>query len=206
MNYLERNERILQEVSRELQDHTLRRGKYIGSSKGYTNFVSAGSFLSPFLKREAFTGIKEIGIKNFTYSRVRCELLTIAVIAEHLPHLAPELPLFYGHFETTSGGKGIIMEDFSQGKKLKVDSVPGGITPPELKTFFEDVPGIFFDDYGLCFLVDGKRKMGDFDKILGLGYDEQLLEGVLDYYPIGLSYKDYLTYLQRIKINLDYNL
>lgn len=112
MSYLERNRRLLKEIDSNLP---LQKGKQLGDG-GISKFFSAGSYNSDELGTEVYVGLKEDNYKDPEQLRDRFifELAVLSVVAKNLPHLLPELPLFYGLLIGKDGEPiAIVTEDFS---------------------------------------------------------------------------------------------
>src|SRR3990172_1194706 len=106
MTYLERNQRIFEEMA-ALPSGSLKRGEEVGRSVTLdditkTTFTSLGSYKSSELGREVYVGLKEYprregkNLKTALRNNVVRDLSVIRAIAERFPHLEEELPLFYG--------------------------------------------------------------------------------------------------------------
>lgn len=174
MYYLARNKEVVSEASRYLDPS---RGVLIGHST-YTDFTTVGSFPSAVLGKEVFVGIKEY--KRSKSNKVRLkhraplELATITAIAEHIPAIRDDLPVFYALLRGTKGKPiGILMEDFSEGGRLFVGSPI--IFPTEIVTLLGQ--DVLNNDYvhNMAFNVEGKNKYGDFYPI----FRDYIKEGVV---------------------------
>lgn len=126
MNYLERNELILQEIGKQLKKRTFQGGqvgKEVGRSS-WVKFTSIGSFKSSKLNTLIYVGLKEDIASQELEIRAEAELARIAVIAKYIPILEPALPIFYGHLVQGNGKIAIITEDFSQGGQQEIEQWP----------------------------------------------------------------------------------
>lgn len=209
MNYLERNELILKEVVQHLQTRELLTDSQI-KELVWREFLPIGSFYSNVLQSTLFAGLK--GIMGIHASqRAEEELAVIGIINHNLPQLASELPQFYGVLIDIRGHEvGLVMEDFSQGDKYLVPDYEHVLKdmkgaknrrlPYEVDDLFKGRCTVDLDH--LAFLVDGQRKLGDFDKIFSRR--EKDIERTVTQLGIGVPYHQFLDYLQRIRINLGY--
>jgi hypothetical protein len=164
MDYLERNRRVFDELKQAHLDLT--EGNVIVETN-YRRFINFGKFYSPTLSTEVHIGLKELYTDRQHYdTRVNDELMVIQKIAELFPHLVPELPLFYGLLRSrdTNEYRGIIVEDFSQNGKYRVDNI---ISEPRWhpKEIISAFPGVSIasDDLShMGFWVGNGRRLGDF--------------------------------------------
>ena len=207
MNYLERNELIMVEVTQQLEKGTFQRGQETGPRGTSMKFASIGSFPSLVLGRDLFVGLKEEIEGDTVDIRVDMELARIAVIAKHLPDLEPALPMFHGLMVDSAGRKSaIITEDFSEGGLYKIGiDIPSVMLPREL---------IKIDSYlreweeselkKMCFIVGGigRLRIGDFDSFL-FG---QNMEQVLTRFPIDCTFEDFIRYTERNRVYCRYPL
>ena len=144
MSYLERNSQFVS----ELRNVRLQRGKRRGEGN-FITFVSAGSFLSETAREEVFIGLKELKTNGYipktdlnrrmhgeaTVDRFVHELAIMTVVAQNMPHLLPELPLFYGLVTDENGIPiAIVTEDFSKDGKNRVNKT--NLSPRGLKGIF----------------------------------------------------------------------
>jgi len=164
MNYLERNQRIFE----ELGGVRLQRGDVVGHSSSM-RFVSAGHYQSSALGNTLYVGLKEYTDskrrKSDTEPRALIEMHCIRTIAEQLPHLEAELPIFYGVLLDSEGKTlGIVTEDFSQGGRYEVrDMVDQELFPMELTEIIPDLD--HYEKSKICFSANGQRRLGDFSPI-----------------------------------------
>ena len=178
-DYLERNKALIDEIGRL---KSLRRGKVIGKSSSGTTTTNLGSYESSYLEKTVYLAVKQN--PNFNYEdRVAWDLAIIVAIADKCPKLYPELPIVYGILRNGQGKDiGVLTEDFSEGGKFP----PEGVTKRGFMMIFPGAPhelkGIVvnhnIDDYDLAssaFLVNGQRRLGDFNNLKqGLEVNELL--------------------------------
>lgn len=163
MTYLERNQAIID----ELRGVRLERGDIVGSSSSMS-FTSAGHYRSSVLGNTLYVGLKEYTdpekCKSSTEARALLELHCICTVAEQLPHLEVELPVFYGIlFDRAGKPLGIVTEDFSKGGKYEVQDMTYDrpeLLPNELGEIFPDMD--YYELARVCFSVNGQRRLGDF--------------------------------------------
>src|SRR3989338_7814582 len=117
MSYLERNSRLIAETGVNLN---IQRGATRGES-GNILFSSVGSFFSQETGSDVYVGMKEPKDKEGSLAgemlreRFVFELAVMSVVAENMPHLLPELPLFYCLLVDKNGKPmAIVTEDFSK--------------------------------------------------------------------------------------------
>src|SRR3989344_1882947 len=173
MNYLERNQAIIN----ELRGVRLERGNVVGRSYSMI-FTSAGHYQSSVLGNTLYVGLKEYNDpeqrKSSTEDRALGELHCVRTVAEQLPHLEAELPVFYGTLLDSEGKPvGIVTEDFSQGGRYEVRSMVKDKEefPNELRGIFPDI-----DSYDLAkvgFSVNGQRRLGDFSTLWSPSFFEK---------------------------------
>ena len=173
MDYLERNRVIIGELS----SVGLTAGHEVGYSKTFekkpkTTFVSIGSYDSACMGRRVYVGLKKSLVQNKSMSdRAPVELAIINRIHREFPHLADELPLFYGALFKTDECLGIVTEDFSEGGRYRVEDVfdtPFLAHPNQVPMELQRLFGEENDEYDLArmaFMVNGRRRLGDFDNI-----------------------------------------
>jgi hypothetical protein len=125
MSYLERNSRLLSEIGANV---TFKPGEQRGESRSL-KFSSVGSYPSEELGTDVYVGVKEPKEKSSIFmaeqlrQRFIFELAVMSVIAENIPHLLPELPLFYGLLTDKDGEPmAIVTEDFSRNGQDHVSS------------------------------------------------------------------------------------
>lgn len=125
MSYLERNSRLIKEVGTSMR---LKSGTLRGESRNM-KFSSVGVYHSEEVGQEVYIGIKEPKEKDkafwreFLKQRFIFELAVMSVVAENMPHLLPELPLFYGLLVNNKGIPiAIVTEDFSRDGQNFVNS------------------------------------------------------------------------------------
>ena len=167
--YRDTNRQILDEINRL---NSLKPGIVVGRNQsGKTTVTSLGKFYSEVTGRDLDIGLKE-------YSRIRGDVLNIQVatelglidlVEEHLPHLIKEFPLFHGVFLDGNGRPmGVVTEDYSKNGTVPVKSVGWNreVLPYEIQRLV-DRPKDLDDLATTCFLVDGKRRIGDFGEFRG---------------------------------------
>lgn len=108
MSYLERNKILVAEIGTNL---SIQKG-FTNTEAARTTFSSVGSYRSQELGLQVYVGIKETPTQDIR-DRLISELAIVHIIATNLPHLLPELPLFYGLLIDREGNPmGIVTEDF----------------------------------------------------------------------------------------------
>jgi hypothetical protein len=163
MSYLERNSRLIAEVGANL---TLKRGTN-GGEGTFICFNSVGAYPSKEINSDLYVGVKEpkgsFNSKDLS-RRFVFELAVMSVVAENMPHLLPELPLFYGLLTDSKGmPMAIVTEDFSKDGQNYVE--PYRVEPEGLLDLF--VPGtIYEDDYdgsllSIAFKISPKGSSGN---------------------------------------------
>lgn len=178
MYYLARNKEVVAEARQLFHPE---RGKKVGNTSGSgVSFTTLGSFPSRVLKREVFIGVKEYKNPRPGYNewrlkhRAPLELATITAIAEHIPELRDNLPMFYALLRGAKRKRvGILMEDFSEGGRLPVDSlnsIPEGL----ISLFGADVLEEDFVDH-MGFYVEGRSRYGDFYPFFNTFKNEEAL-------------------------------
>ncbi|KKS65219.1 MAG: hypothetical protein UV41_C0006G0038 [Candidatus Daviesbacteria bacterium GW2011_GWA2_42_7] len=221
MNYLERNELILQEVGEQFHTHAFRRGREVGQSHAI-RFTAIGSYPSSVLGHDIHVGLKESIQGEELETRSDLELARIAVIAKHQPFLASALPVFYGCLTENGERTAIVMEDFSQGEKYKVKQWPyRWANIPSMSELLEaqkqgDMDyfsllnswlvfkeklihmdqGLEHEDYDLtsmCFTANNRLRLGDFDKL----FFYRSMEQIFTDFPIDLTFEEFVEYTRR---------
>ena len=178
MAYLERNKLILDEI-RHLP---LQRGQVVVDAIRMTGLevvtrttvTSLGTYQSSVLQRDVHIALKEkLSYSGGLFYR-NMELTDELSIIDVLSHSSfqAELPLFYGHLRTSDGEHiGNITEDFTRQGKCEVRDIP--YTSEMLPRGIRDLFGL--QDYDMpdhdcldhvAFLVNGERRLGDFDNLL----------------------------------------
>lgn len=207
MEYLDRNELILKEITAQFEQRVFARGDEIGRSR-YTTFTSLGSFNSSVLGEKVFLGLKESFLGE---ARSDLELARIAVISKYCPELVPQLPLFYGFVVGSADREiGIITEDFSKAGEFPVADIGTDVSPTnwpallplELHRLAPEPSLSSLELAKMCFLVDGLMRLGDFDKFL-FGWK---MEDVFKRFPIDRSFEDFVKYTQKNRIYINYDL
>ncbi len=194
MDYLERNQLIVAEIGRNLR---IQRTGHTAYSER-TAFTPVGSYYSQVLREELFAGLKEGSLPEW---RVFHDLAFMRSLEGKFPHLVPELPIFYGLLRNREGAPlGVIMEDFSKGSKHKVHDVyeDGKNLPGELRDLV-GTPNLSNVELAkVCFMVEGCRRLGDFDSIRsGLSVPE-----LIERFP----FADLEEQLERYTLQIDYDL
>ena len=122
MDYLERNQRIFE----ELAGVRLARGAVIGRASkllgGETKVTSLGQYYSSALGSDIYVGLKEYpqGQRDLEM-QVTAELAIIRAAEQYSFLLMPELPIFHGLLLGRSGSPiGVLTEDFSRNCQYKV--------------------------------------------------------------------------------------
>ncbi len=140
------------------------------------NFFSAGSYISKEIGKEIYVGLKEpreSGNKEYLKHRLIFELAVMSVVAQNLPHLLPELPLFYGLLVDGQGKPmGIVTEAFSEDGKYSIYT--SSIIPKGIRDLFieETVEDDFIDHISFNLVpknintVGTKQRLGDFYPLL----------------------------------------
>ncbi len=182
MNYLERNELVIGEIRRDLR---LKKRDNIADT-GRTSFTPLGDYYSQIVGQRLFVGLKRYYSFRSSYSegRVINDLAFIRAIEQKAPHLMPELPSFYGLLVAGNGRHlGVITEDFSRAGKHEVHDMDEGDSnlPTELRKVVND-PRLHDEELAkVCFVVDGQRRLGDFNTIrAGLNVRESIERFPLD--------------------------
>lgn len=163
MYYLERNRAIVKEL-RKLWVSSGERVSTDSLEATKTLFIPMGSFHSPTLGKEMFVGMKRYPSPSMAFLiqyRAPEEIATIAAIAEHLPDYRDLLPQFYAVLTNVRGEKiGLLMEDFSQGKRLEV--YHSLYVPEDIRNLFGR--DVLEEDYveNMSFKVEGELKFADF--------------------------------------------
>lgn len=196
MSYLERNSQLIEEIRGNL---TFLRGAVVGRNRR-TRFTEVGSYQSPFLGSRIYLGLKEYygPFRNplRLAERVSQELAIMQCIAIKLPHLLSELPLCYARLLGKEGQVlGIIMEDFSQGGKLKVRNVFW--PPPGIESIF--IKGSTESDAiaKMVVEVNGQRRLMDFYPIFEPGKEnvnrrrlhQARIERAMNRYTLQIGYE-----------------
>ena len=167
--YRETNRQILEEVARL---SSLKIGPIIGeNASGKTTVKSLGKFYSNVLGDDLYVGLKEYGIipENTRASslnmRVACELGVIDLVEKDLPDLIKEFPLFHGLLlDTNKKPIGVITEDYSKAGTISVNNVGEenrDVLPYEIQKLLGK-PKYPEDLATTCFIVDERRRIGDF--------------------------------------------
>ena len=200
-SYLTRNQVLLQEIA---QTALLQRGSIIGISENETKVSTLGSYHSQTLERTLFLALKEF--RRDIEIEVLRSLSILEVIAERFPHLRDELPTIYGLLKNRLGKPiGVITEDFSEGRRYKVDDVADKLfgakyphlVPHELQSLTGKESELF-DLASVAFLVNGKRRLGDFNLILqGMTANERL-----ERFPISDIYDNLDSHTLRINYDI----
>ena len=122
----------------------------------------------------------------------------IRKVAEGLPQLEPELPVFYGLLQYNDGNSvGILTEDFSQeGRYPVLDMEAWDNIPHELKSLVGDLPNEELAHVG--FMVNGQRRLGDFNTVR-IGSD---LDKWSEMFPFFDIYENLGKYTLRVEYNL----
>jgi hypothetical protein len=163
MYYLARNKELVGEARALFNPE---KGRVVGdkSSSGVI-FTTLGSFPSEVLGRDVFVGVKQYSEGNNNewkiQQRANLELATITAVAEYAVNLRDKLPTFYALLRGEKGKpRGILMEDFSQGGRLRVSSTSN--IPNEVRDLFG--ADVIEEDFAcnMGFSVDGDTKYGDF--------------------------------------------
>lgn len=208
-NYLERNARVIAEMR---NGPVFTRGLVVGSSQK-TNVVSIGSYTSESFSRPLYVVLKEQwqdrGLDpelNAVYN-----LAAIAGIAQHIPELVPELPLFSGLLKDRYGKPiGTITEDLSQGGRYRIfdvfadllhyegqliDKLRSFLSSPRFTISDEELARMFFTiDTGGNHSV---RRLGDLDHAMQCLTIDQRTEK----FPIDLVMAD----IAKHTLTLDYD-
>lgn len=170
------NRRILDEL-RKLP--FLRREGFVGSNTfGSTNVSSLGKFYSKTLQQEVHLALKEYDILtgNTLCLHVACELGLIDLVEKNFPGLVPEFPLFHGVLLDQKGfAIGVITEDYSKNNSLRVsDGLSDSMLPYEIQQLMGK-PKSSSDLATTSFLVNGKRRIGDFGAFTEGTIDEKFI-------------------------------
>lgn len=180
--YRDTNKQILEEITRL---NSLRVGHVVGKNElGKTTITSLGKFYSNVMGQELHIGLKEYvespcDILNI---QVPCELGLIDLVERNLPEFINEFPFFHGVLLDANGKPiGVITEDYSRNGTTPVDSVGWnkGVLPYEIQKLIGK-PKDLDDLATTCFLVDGKRRIGDFGAFI-LGIPQEKIKLARDY-------------------------
>lgn len=206
MNYLERNALLIAEINGGVR---LSKRDVVGWSQR-TRTTALGSYSSNLLGQEIFVALKETRGGLAPEQIVVRDLAWVCAVADGLPDLRPELPLFLGLLRDKNGlSVGMLTEDFSKGGKYKLWEVPEfdlpyqGPLPEQLRQFTagerglmdpEELANMFFRVGTVGDIVE--RRLGDFDKAcLHFSIDERLekfpreeIEEKFDLYTVRVSY------------------
>ncbi len=194
MDYLERNRRLIEEI----RDVPLAKGKLIGESRK-TTFHTLGVYDSVVLGQPFHLGLKTTRFErknenDFLELRFLSDLAVIRAISIQHPHLTEELSPCNALLRDSTGSiTGSIMEDFSQGATYPVRELYDWqleLLPIELRQFVSRIPDEELARIG--FMVNGKRRLCDFDTMLvSLPFSQRTevfpnddLEATLDQYTI----------------------
>ncbi len=204
MDYLGRNRLVIAEIGQNLR---LERGYEVRRGSG-SIFTAVGHYRSKVLGNDVYVGLKER--KKFRGDVLRFptarDLSLLRAIEQKLPHLLQEFPLFYGLLVDSTGEEvGVICEDFSQGGKYEVNEVTRSWRIPvrddEIPKELERLKGRKIDNHDLatmCFLVDGRRRIGDFVEVFsGLSISE-----MEEIFPTSDLSKQLRKYTLRVKYNI----
>lgn len=161
MEYLERNRLLIAEIRENLE---LSRGGEIARSDTGTLVYSLGHYQSRMLGKELYLALKDKESHRNAIDRfVAQDLGLIRVIEQRFPHLLGEFPVVHGVVRNSTGKPlGVITEDFTQGRKYPIRFMNGDDKlPVELSDAFT-CPLDLDELATTCFLVNGKRRIGDF--------------------------------------------
>jgi hypothetical protein len=204
MNYLERNQQIIAELSQRAR---LSRGRVLGQS-GNSRFTALGSYESDVTGGTVHIGLKQYE-NDFRILRDGAseDLSFLRTVSARFPDLVPELPLFTGLLAGMEGKLlGLLIEDFSRGGTSSVREMKDlSYTPEDLPMELEELIGPQRNLNELaraCFLVTDKdgnvhRRIGDFNTImLWMGLSKRfevfpmgdLLEEDLDPHTLKIDY------------------
>lgn len=226
MNYLERNELILQEIKEQFKAQAFKKGEEVGKSSDM-KFTPVGFYRSQVLSQNIDVGLKESIEGEELETRANLELARIAVIAKHQAILVPYLPAFYGYLVRESGETAIVTEDFSQGGRQKVEQWPyrwanlpnmselldrqrrenmDYLSLSSTWLFIKDKltsidPGLedeVYDLTSMCFIVNNRLRLGDFDMFLFC----RSIKDILAEFPIDCTFEEFVKYIQRNRIVL----
>ena len=162
--YQDTNKQILEEITRL---NSLSPGHIAGRNEsGKTTVTSFGKFYSNVMGQELHIGLKEYaGTSRDTLNmKVACELGLIDLVERNLPDFINEFPKFHGVLLDAHGKPvGVITEDYSRNGTTLVNSVGWNksVLPYEIQKLMGR-PTDLDDLATTCFLVDGKRRIGDF--------------------------------------------
>lgn len=182
--YRDTNRQILEEISRL---NSLKSGTIVGRNQsGKTTVTYLGKFHSDVTRRDLDIGLKEYSGKtgDILNLQIATELGLIDLVERNFPHLVDEFPLFHGVFLDKNGKPiGVVTEDYSKNGTVPVRSVgwDRDILPYEIQGLV-DRPKDLDDLATTCFLVDGKRRIGDFGEFTfgDVKYKLKLAENYLE--------------------------
>jgi hypothetical protein len=194
--YRDTNRQILEEINRL---NSLKSGTVIGKNQsGKTTVTTLGKFYSEVAGRDLDIGLKEYsGSQGDVLNiKVATELGLIDLVEENFPSLVQEFPLFHGVFLDGNGKPiGVVTEDYSKNGTFPVESVGWNrdVLPYEIQGLM-DRPKDLDDLATTCFLVDGKRRIGDFGEFT-MGSAKEKLE-------LGKNYLDTMD-IYSVKVALE---
>lgn len=174
--YLERNQRILAEITEAFKTNKLQRGESVGKGTGFATYP-IGGYDSSILGCKLHLCLKEYHkfrkeIKDIWIYSIARDLSLIRRVEAEVPHLLPEFPVFYGLLQSPGDTFGVITEDFSKGAQHQVRNVSRSwgmtIKPEEVPRDLVKLVEKDIDDHDLattCFLVNGQRRIGDFGEM-----------------------------------------
>ena len=165
--YKDQNREIIAEIN---QLESLKNGEIIARNSLQTTRVrTLGNFYSKVLDRDVYLALKEYNsfkdLDDLQF-KVSEELGFIDLVENNLPQLLNEFPLPHGVLinQKNPNQIGVLTEDFSQNGKYPVYQISEWnkkILPYELQKLMGS-PERLDDLATTCFLVNGKRRIGDF--------------------------------------------
>jgi hypothetical protein len=174
--YRDTNKQILEEI---VKLNFLKKGDVVGRNKpGTTTVTSLGKFYSNVMNQELYIGLKEYArVTGSTLDmQVATELGLIDLVEKNIPNFdINEFPLFHGILlNSKQKCIGVITEDFSKNGTIPVESIADEeFLPYEIQNLIGR-PEYPKDLATTCFLVDGKRRIGDFGEFIPMLPHEKL--------------------------------
>jgi hypothetical protein len=199
MDYLQRNRALIREMRQHMR---FQRGEVIGRGS-HATFTAAGHYGSSLLGEVVYVGVKEIKLDGIALRlRTARELSILRKVEEKTPHLLPEFPIVYGLLADSPGRElAVFCEDFSQGGRYDIEPILQSwsqyISDEEVPKDLEKVKGSEIDNRDLattCFMVNGKRRIGDFGEIRGI----MRLQEADKVFPIDAIWKQMWRYTIRL--------
>jgi hypothetical protein len=139
MNYIERNATLIAEINSEVRHGLKFDKKWTVGSRSGTQYSTLGSYDSKTMGRTVYLGLKE-STKTDPELATFMTLAIIRAVIAVAPEYESEIPVLHGRLlSTEKGGNGVIVEDVSEGGKVKVREMDEsldrieGVLPEKLK-------------------------------------------------------------------------